>query len=184
MNLENSWSTIFPWLLGTATAIVGFFIKYVVDYFWLKSPKINVKAALIAKTTEPPHNNFRKYNYELQLEIQNHSKNPAYGLQLNRIVMPTGLHLKGSSLREEYEHVVSDVVTAKIFGPCTITLPVSDSDASKTGSQRVNDFGNEIKVDLSYKNELGKRYSTTKIVTFEKKLSIVNSVKVISFRSK
>lgn len=173
--------TLFPWLLGILTAVLGFFVKWLTDYFWLKAPKLVVKASLNPTITRPPQNNYRTYHYELQIEIQNHSKNEAFGLEIIQLVMPTGLLAESSAISEKYEHVVSDTISARIEMKCYITLPITDADRTKDANQRMKDFGNKIKITFNYKNELGKKYNSIQNVEFQRKLSIVHSLQVKSF---
>jgi len=171
---------VFPWLLGTLTTIVGFGVKSLLDYLWLKAPRMAVRSTLTGTITHPPRNGYRSYDFDIEIEIQNHSKNEAYGLQILNIIMPTGLHMQGG-FQDKYDHVVSDTTSAKICGKCAITLPVSPQNATATGSERKKDFGNQIKLSYTYKNQLGRSYNKTQTVTFQKNLSIVHSIAVKSF---
>lgn len=141
---------IFPWLLGTLTAIAGFLVKSIIDYLWLKAPRMVARATLRESITNPPKDDYRNYEFEIEIELQNHSKNEAYGLQILSLVMPTGLHVIGK-ISDQYDHVVSDTVSAKLYGRCSITLPVCPENATKTGGQRTKDFGNQVKIKYSYK---------------------------------
>lgn len=173
--------TILPWLLGLLAAFLGFIGKGIIDYFWLKAPRMAVRATLIPTITNPPRNGFRNYQYDIEIEIQNHSKNEAYGLQIHSILMPTGLYIEQGSLSDKYDHVVSDTISGKIFGKCNITLPVNEVDKTKNAAQRIKDFGNQIKIKFSYKNQLGKQYTITRIAEFQKNLTIIHSTRIRSF---
>jgi hypothetical protein len=173
--------TILPWFLGLFAAFIGFVGKGIIDYFWLKAPRLTVRATLLPTITNPPRNRYRNYQYNIEIEIQNHSKNEAYGLEVISITMPTGLFIDPGTISDKYDHVVSDTVSAQIFAKCSITLPVEESNATKDARGRINDFGNKIKIKFSYKNQLGKPYTRIREVEFHKNLTIVHSTIIKSF---
>jgi len=171
-------NSIVPWLLGVITASFGYGIKGLIDYLWLKSPRISVKAMLMPHLTMPPLNGYRKYEYNLEIEIQNHSKNDAYGFEVDSIHMPTGLQTVNKNPSIQYTHVINDQLSRKMLFECSITLPVDESNKTKGASERMNDFGNEVSLKVSYKNQLGKNYKKTVVAKFGKKITIVNSIRV------
>lgn len=183
MNDTYFWNSIVPWLLGIITACVGYGIKGLIDYLWLKSPRISVKAILIPHLTMPPTNGFRKYEYNLEIEIQNHSKNDAYGFEVDSILMPTGLQAVNKNPSVQYSHVISDQLSRKMLLECSITLAVDESNKTKNASERMNDFGDEVSLKVRYKNQLGKTYRKTVVANFSKKISIINSIRVKKLKS-
>ena len=68
------------------------------------------------------------------------TQNEAYGLAIISIIMPTGLQMQGG-FTDEYDHVVSQTVSAKISGKCHATLPIEVKDATKMARERKNEFG-------------------------------------------
>ena len=61
---------------------------------------------------------------------------------------------------------------------CSIKLPVDESNKTNGASERMNDFGNQISLKVSYKNQLGKSYKKTVVAKFGKKITIINSIRV------
>lgn len=154
------------WLLGITATVVGFILKYLGDYFWLNSPKIIIEGFVTPKAAHPPlGSDFRKYDYELKLEISNHSKNECYGLKILDIKFRDSFQIYKRDFLQK-----SSMITDS--SPFYLSIPFSKTlnrigKESLGAQERFGELHTSLKISLRYKNQLRKEYEKITHIDFK-----------------
>ena len=145
-------------VIGASLAIAGYISKYLVDYYFLKAPRLKPEIIIRPYITEPPLNNYRKYTYNIEITIHNFSENAAYDFALlGFTVNPVFVKQPGKTILSKSPITSNTPLLIKIA--YTAHLPVTPEFTYADAQGRLPTLNKEFKISYSFKNALGKSYN-------------------------
>lgn len=154
--------TVFQLLAGGLLTVSGFVTKYLVDYYYLKSPKLKVEVVIKSTGNHPPSNGYRIYNYEILLSIYNLSDNVAYGFDIDVFKIDDSFFKTFDrpdvpSLKEPLKADKPILLSLSYHA----NLPISSEFKYDDGRGQLRLLDKTFHIKYHYANSLGKYYSKT-----------------------
>jgi hypothetical protein len=149
-----------PAAVGALFTSFGYGLKLFSDYYFLKSPHLQPFITIIGTSTMPPVNGFRNYSYKITLELYNHSKNEAYGFNIDKFIVDDVFKLKDFQ-KDISKNPITDAAPIRLEVSYDVLLPVTPGKETMDSNGRINDLSKAYSLEMSFKNALGKEYKKT-----------------------
>src|SRR5690606_29279872 len=160
------------YILPVLTGLGGFLGKMILDYYWLKSPRLefshNIKDAMNG-TRKIPNSDLTEFAFIIHMQISNNSSHDAYSFSFTKIDYThqgqgqIDFHLLTPT--ESFTVKSGDKILYKI--KFTYKLIVSNDDFRTHAKTYLKKLNLTYTLKYQYKNALGKQYekSITKILS-------------------
>lgn len=149
---------IFPAALGSIFTGVGFFVKYLSDYFWLKSPRITIVPTHIWSQIVNVGQGVLRLDYTITCKIFNNSENIAYMVKVEQIKVLPPFEERKEDFRAP-NPTIDDKNPSQFTYTISSSVPHSLETRNATAETYFKDHSPHLIVKLSYINKLGKEYS-------------------------
>lgn len=146
--------------VGVLFAALGFFVKLLVDFTYLKAPRLKPYVKIRATGCGPPSNGYRVYGYIVNIDIYNLSSNVAYDFDLKSFRISTTFKMMTTNLIIP-KNPITDQQPLCIEVEYHYHLEVTEKYKTDDGRQHLEDMNKQFTLKCSYRNALGKKYSKT-----------------------
>jgi hypothetical protein len=161
MKQETLLELIIPAVAGALLTVLGFILKLILDYFYLRKPILRAEVAIQRDVVSAPKEGSRHYEFKTTITIKNYSKNDAYGVKIFSIK-----HGNPDLIIEDIPKNIKDM-PVKDDNPlilkynCSAELRIKSKNQFVDIEDRVNEMDRKLEMQLTYYNALGKKYTKT-----------------------
>lgn len=144
-------------LISIASLFVGFVSSRISDYYWLKSPKLNLNTSPSFKYVQQGLNG-PFYQADCTAYIHNYSKNEAYGLEVIEIVFCDPSVIVQEESLSVMHKPITDTDPLEVKFSCTIPIIIPEGKTSFNDNLSDQNFLHSFVIKCSFQNQLGRKY--------------------------
>jgi len=145
-------------VINVGFAILGFCIKYLLDYHYLKSPRVRPEVIVFDAGCNPPRNGYRVYSFNITINFFNYSENMAYGLILEEFVIDNAFTLSQKTAIKSKDKPLSSTSHFTVEIGYSANLKLDEATTYATGYDRLRNLSIRYRMQYSFYNALGKKY--------------------------
>jgi len=144
--------------VGALFTAAGYGLKLLVDFYFLKSPRIYPEVTITGTLTMPPLNGYRRYGYKIIVEFYNHSKNEAYGFEIKNFSVMSDVLKLTAYPKDISKNPINDIAPLRFEMSYEAVLPVIAGKETLDSTGRIDELYKGYFMDISFKNALGNTY--------------------------
>jgi len=158
MNFQKVFEFLIQGGIGALLAIMAFFSKSLLDYFYLKSPRLKPSIKVRSEGAGPPNKGDRLYSFLITIEIYNNSKNDAYDFELIEF-KPTEVFKIITNPIVVNKIPITDQKSLSIVIEYQAILKEKGGFVYQDAQERLDELDKNYHIKYSYSNALGKKYT-------------------------